>query len=269
MKKKTNAIGVSNYVKQLVAALSKADASFPIESDALTAQDKRHTVKVRKGSDAIIRQIAELVKAHGLDSTALHSEDMLRELENGVSLAPLAAILGKLAKRIEDTQYASNTNAWQMGLQFYALLQSRAQVDGQLAASLAPISSFFAYRHQAVLADKPTKLQTRMNAKLRTAERLVARSKPRADVLEEAASHPSATPAAAPVSTPAPEPAPKPVAQPAPAPVVVSVPAPVVQPVATPAISIISPANGVTNGTSNGYVNGASNGALNGASSTQ
>ncbi|HEY1958704.1 MAG TPA: hypothetical protein VGH28_23975 [Polyangiaceae bacterium] len=243
MKTNNKNIGLIKYVTQLTTSVGKAESSFPIDSEPLTPLDKKHSVKPRKGAENVVRAIAELVKAHGLDSSALDSAEMLDDLETATTLAPLVASLEKISKRVSDAQYSATSTAWAKALQFYALLQRRAQSDGQLAASLESISAFFSYRHESVLEKKATKLQTRANAKLRDAERLVARAKPRASVLE-AEHNATATPAPAPV----------------PAPVVVQ-PAPT--PAPAPSVSIIQPApapasNGVTNGVAtNGYTNGA------------
>jgi hypothetical protein len=92
-----------------------------------------------------------------------------------------------------------------------------------------------------------TQIQTRANAELRDTQKLVARAKPRASVIEaDYDAHINAP--TAPASAPAP------VATPTPAP-------------ATPSVIVPAPSNCVVNG-SNGsiaYVNG-SNGSLNGAS---
>ena len=181
---------------------------------------------------------------------------MLDQVSRATTFASALARLQKLEKRVSDEQFVAQSDAWSMGLQFYALMQRRATTDGTLAASLAPITAFFGYRHEST---KPTKLETRANAKLRDAQRMVARAKPRASVLEaEYESQHDATSSAPVVTTPAPSPvpvAPKPsIIQPAP----VAQPAPIVQP--APVAS-----NGVANGGSNGVVNGASNGYVNGA----
>jgi hypothetical protein len=250
---KTN-IALIKYVAQLGTSIGKAESAFPIDTDPLTPLDKKHSIKPRKGGENVVRSIAELVKAHGLDSSALDSSEMLDDLDTATTLAPLVAQLEKITKRVGDAQYVATSNAWAKALQFYALLQRRAQADGQLSASLESITAFFSYRHESVLEKKATKLQTRANAKLRDAERLVARAKPRASVLE--AQYDAAnTPTPAPVISSQLQPVPaKPVAQPVPAPIVM------------PTVSIIQPAptsNGVANGApTNGYTNGASNGVV-------
>ncbi len=166
---------------------------------------------------------------------------MLEQQSRSTTLSAVVARLEKLQKRVSDEQFVAQNSAWSMGLQVYAMLQRRATTDGTVAAGLESVNSFFNYRHGSVTNDKPTKLQTRADAKLRDAQRLVARTKPRAAVIEEEnEAHASAPVAAAPTPAPAPvTPAPQPqpiviVQQPAPA------PAPVAQPVvAQPSVTIV------------------------------
>ena len=268
MTTKKNNINNTTLAKLLVAlnsSLDKADAQLA-GGPSLTPDQKRRAARARKGSERIVQSLAQLASSHGLDSSALNSSDMLERLDTATKLMPTVTRLTKVLKQTSDAQFVAQNDAWAMARQFYALLQTRASSDGTLAVALAPVTDFFNYRHESAVEDKPTKLQTRVNAKLRDAERLVARSKPRASVIEEQNEARASTS----VPTPAPAPQPQPVIivqQPAPAPA----PTPVAQPVIPPSVTIVpsmpSISNGVTNGASNGYVNGASNGASNGAAS--
>ena len=158
---------------------------------------------MRKGAEPIVRTIAALVKTYNFDSEGLPTDEMLSHLELASSLAPVEASLTKILTRVSDARFLATSSAWDAALQFYAFLQRRAPGDAQLAANLAPITEFFAYRHGLVRAKKPTKLQTRAKTKLALAERLAARVRGHAG-----------TPTPAPVVT-APQPAPAP-AHPAP-----------------------------------------------------
>jgi hypothetical protein len=253
---------LSKIVDQLNKSLDAAEASLGTEAPSLTADAKRRIARTRKGGERVLQMISELVKAHNLDSTSLSSTQMMAQLDRSTTFASSLARLQKLEKRVSDEQFVAQGDAWSMGLQFYALLQRRAVSDGTLATSLAPITSFFNYRHDST---KPTKLQTRANAKLRDAQKLVARAKPRASVIEADYDAHLVAP-----TTPASAPAPVPVATPTTAPLAhVATPAPVVAapPPATPSVIVPAPSNGAVNGSNGsiGYVNG-SNGSLNGAS---
>lgn len=141
---------------------------------------KRGVAKMRKGGERVVDSIALLVQSNKLDSPSLQSETMLEKLGFASKLAAIGGQLTKLQLRIGAEQDAASSEAWGMALEFYALLQRRAIRDSELAASLEPVTSFFAYRHSKVLEARPTKLETRAQAKLREAERLVSRVRPRA-----------------------------------------------------------------------------------------
>jgi hypothetical protein len=156
-----------------------------------------------------MRLIFDLAKSHGLDSKAVSSDEMSAHLDRFEALSSLQAVLTKATARVTDERFLAGSDAWTIALQFYALLQRRALADRTVAESIAPIEGFFGRRNNAVLAAKPTKLQTRAKKKLAHAERLVVRAKHRASALEAAAATQVAPPPAQPPPMP-PSPAPSP-----------------------------------------------------------
>jgi hypothetical protein len=236
-------------VQEAISLLAKVEADFGNE-EYLGAEDKRHALKPRKGYERIVDQLGALAKEVGLDSAALHSDDMIEQVQVTRALAPLEAALEKLLTRVSSARFSNGSGAWSMGLQFYALLQRIAVSNPEIAVRLAPIEDFFSYRHESVLEAKPTKLETRAKKQLAAAERLMSRVKPRAGA------EPSAVPT---TPTPTKAPSPSPIASPAP---IQASPAPAVStnPVTT-TVNGTSKPNGVLNGAgsdaTNGYVNGA------------
>ncbi len=148
------------------------------------------------------------MKAHSLDSPSLNSTTMVDQINRSTTLGSVLARLEKLQKRVSDRTVPSRKTArgrWRCSV--YAMLQRRATTDGTLSASLEPVNAFFNYRHDSVTTDRPAKLQTRANAKLRDAQRLVARTKPRASVIEEENEAHASAPSPAPVAAqPQPQP---------------------------------------------------------------
>ena len=73
-------------------------------------------------------------------------------------------------KHVDDVIFTADSQAWGAAMQFYALLQRRARIDSELAAALAPVTAFLAYRHPSQKAPgSPTKPQQRaMNKAIRT-----------------------------------------------------------------------------------------------------
>jgi hypothetical protein len=206
--------------------------------------DKRRSVRMRKGGERVVGVIGGLVKIYGLDSKGLHSDTMVEAMSTASELAPIEATLTRLLARVSNARFQAHSTAYDTMLQFYALLQRRALNDGQVAESIAPIEEFFSYRHNAVLANKPTKAQTKANAKLAHAQKLVARARPRVGVIEAEYDQAHAAPAPQPVAV-------------APAPVAT----PVVAPSANvPAASVSTRSPSTSTSTSNGSSNGTSNG---------
>ena len=88
--KKNNAnVSLIRYVANLNGYLDKAESGIPKQSPVLTPDDKRRSVKARKGGDRIVESIASLVKAHGLDSSSLDSGVMLQRLQAASTLEPV------------------------------------------------------------------------------------------------------------------------------------------------------------------------------------
>ena len=168
-------VGLTSFIRALTGGLDKAEPRLGTPPKALTAEDKTRASKPRKGSEKVVGQLAPIVQQYGLDSPALHSATMVARNKDAEALVPLQQRLQKISKRVDDELFSAQTETWGMALQFYALLQRRAQSDGELAASLDPIKKVFAYRHPKVKEGAPTKVQTRAKAKLKEAVALAAR----------------------------------------------------------------------------------------------
>ena len=160
-------LGLSALVTQLSAALDAAEAQLGPEPTISTAAAKRHTGKPRKGADAMLVQLAPVVKQFGLDSTSLNTEAMLARHAVAQTLVPLQSRLQKISKRVGDEVFGAQTDAWDMGLQFYSLLQRRAKTDGNIAQAIAPLTKSFSYRHASTKVGKTTKVGTRVKARLK------------------------------------------------------------------------------------------------------
>jgi hypothetical protein len=63
--------------------------------------------------------------------------------------------------------FSARTEAWDMALQYYSLLQRRALNDAELTTALEPVTQFFAYRHPSVKppVGSPTRRQRKAVAK--------------------------------------------------------------------------------------------------------
>jgi hypothetical protein len=198
---------ITKAIDHMASSADNLEEALGPATRVMTPDYKRRALRIRKGAHLVTQTIATLARSYGLDSTALHSDQMLALVQKAGTLSAAEARITKLLKRVSDERYLASADAWDQALQFYALLQRRALSDGQLAQNLSSIEDFFAYRHGSVEAKKPTKLQTRAKKKLAQAERLVVHANERGRV--QAAS--PAVPAPTAVPTPAaPAPAPTP-----------------------------------------------------------
>ncbi len=163
------------FVQQVNTFLDTAEAKLGPEPAVTTSSQKRRIAKPRKGADKILPVLAPIIQQHHLESPALNTRDMMSRYQAAQALLPLMTRLQKMTKRVNDEAFNAQTDAWGMGLQFYTLMKRRARIDGQVAQSLAPLAHVFAYRHGSVRANKPTKVQTRVKARLKKVTALATR----------------------------------------------------------------------------------------------
>jgi hypothetical protein len=154
-------------VNDISSFLDVVEPKLGPEPTVTTSTQKKRIAKPRKGADKVLPVIASIVQQHGLDSTSLSSKSVMDAYTTAQTLVPLQTRLQKMAKRVGDTAFGAQTDAWGMGLQLYAMLKRRAQTDGQVAEQIAPLAQVFSYRHPLVKATKPTKRQTEVKAEVK------------------------------------------------------------------------------------------------------
>ncbi len=153
-KTKTPNVALAKFASDLTTTFDKAEAELGPDTLSLTPDEKRRTARQRKGGERVIQSLAEMMKAHSLDSPSLNSTTMVDQINRSTTLGSVLARLEKLQKRVSDEQFVAQNGAWSMALQVYAMLQRRATTDGTLSASLEPVNAFFNYRHDSVSTDK-------------------------------------------------------------------------------------------------------------------
>jgi hypothetical protein len=163
------------YVNQTVSDLDTFEAGLGGDPP-LTAVEKRHAAKLRKGGDKVVTQIADLARQHQLESPALQVSAMLALMGKAEALQPLADRLAAFVKHVTDVIFSAQSAAWVMAMQYYALLQRRAATDAELATALQPITQVFAYRHSSnkPAVGSPTKRQRKAAAKAKKTLQTVA-----------------------------------------------------------------------------------------------
>jgi hypothetical protein len=166
-------------VTQAVALLATIDSALALADPTLTPQDKRRSSKLRKGGEKYVAQIGGLTQQYDLETPAMQVATMLMLLAKAGVLQPLADHLTSLTKVVNDTIFASQSQAWNMALQYYQLLKRYSVQNGNLQLALQPITDFLAYRHPLTKppVGSPTKTQVKAMKKAQTAITTVAGGK--------------------------------------------------------------------------------------------
>lgn len=194
------------FAQQAIATLDSVEVGLGADPP-LTATDKRHAAKMRKGGDKAIQQIAAMAQQNQLESPALETATMLDALGKADALQPLANRVAAFTKHIGDVIFSAQSAAWVIAMQFYALLQRRASTDAELQKALQPVSQFFAYRHPSAKkpVGSPTKRQVKAVKKAQHTLDTVAGGKLNPSAAASSASDPA--PAASASSSPSAAPA--------------------------------------------------------------
>jgi len=134
------------FALQAVAMIATIKAGLG-DPPALAPSDKRRAVRFRKGGGPIVATIGDLAQQQQLELAALPVATMTSLLERATALAPLVSGLPSLTRLVGDMVFVAQSQAWEMALQYYAILRRRAKTDAKLAAALQPVTEFLAYRH--------------------------------------------------------------------------------------------------------------------------
>jgi len=157
-------VALAALVQQAVAQLVAIQSSLG-DDPTLTATQKRHAVRMRKGGEPVLATIANLATQYGLESPTMQTVPMLQQAGKASALLPLVNGLVTLSQRVNDLVFAAQSSAWDGGIKFYTLLHRLAPSNTLLAAALQPVTQFFAYRHPTIKAagaqTKPQKKATK------------------------------------------------------------------------------------------------------------
>jgi hypothetical protein len=196
-----------------LAALDAAESALAITDPPLTPKEKRHAAKLRKGGEKYVVQIGSLAAQYKLETAAMDVATLPVLVGKADALQPLADRLAALGKRVGDCIFAAQSQAWDTGMQYYALLKRVAKSNGELATALQPVTDFLAYRHPSTKPAPGQPTTRQVNAAKKAQQKLakVAAGKlagtnlltPRKKAAQTAAPPPSPAPAPAPSPAPA------------------------------------------------------------------
>ena len=155
---------IATAVQQAITQLDAIDASLGSDPP-LSANDKRHAARMRKGGSSVIAILASLATQHQVESPALQVATMTTNAGKAVALQPLVSRLAALSQHVDDLVFTAQSAGWEEAMQFYSLLRRRSTTDTQLATALQPVKQFFARKSTPRAPGAPTKTQAKANAK--------------------------------------------------------------------------------------------------------
>jgi hypothetical protein len=139
-------------VSKIDEAVSLVDQARALVSDGstpLTPKERQRLLKLRKGGEKLIPQIAALAKANGLELSSHPIDAMTAAMQTAQNHAQVLARSTVLLKTIEDNVLRAHAEAWDTATLLYSMLRPLAKRDGNVAKTLAPIKAFLALGKRA------------------------------------------------------------------------------------------------------------------------
>ena len=173
--KKTTASGqpATSKFDESVNLVDQANALIDDGSKPLTPKERKHLLKLRKGGEKFIPQIAALAKAHGLELSSHPIDAMTAAMQTAQDHAQVLSRTTVLLKMIEDNLLRAHAQAWDTATLTYSMLRPLAKRDGNVAKTLAPIKAFLASGRRAETRAKAAEARA-ANAAAKAAKALKA-----------------------------------------------------------------------------------------------
>jgi hypothetical protein len=146
------------YVPEVTTHLASAEKAMPPPL-GLTAYDKIHDGKARKGGERYMTQLIALARQHGLDTPLAPLATMESQIAAVQQLVPLEKQSARVHKQIGDRLFAYQSASWSSATDLYAVLTRFGTKNGDIADGLKPIAKFFKSRNPAVKKPKETKAE--------------------------------------------------------------------------------------------------------------
>jgi hypothetical protein len=78
---------ITKAIDEVASSADSLEEALGPATRVMTPDDKRRALRVRKGAHLVTQTIATLAKTYGLDSTALHSDQMLALVQKAGTLS--------------------------------------------------------------------------------------------------------------------------------------------------------------------------------------
>ncbi len=149
-------------IEASLALVEKASQPFA-GATRLTAADRKHKVKFRRGAHSIIPMIAALATKHGLVAPGHSMDAMVASIESAQALEPLLGAVTVLYETLRDQYLIHQADAWQTATATYAMLNAGANADVDIAREVEPVQEWF--RHRSSLSKKASAEKAALKAK--------------------------------------------------------------------------------------------------------
>jgi hypothetical protein len=141
---------LADQVESAIALLDQVAALVTTGEPSLTPAERKASLKMRTGGEKIVAKIASLAKRFGVTIGGHSVDTMTAKLRQAEDLTPLLQRAELLVTQISNATLRANADTWSTATVLYGTLRRVASHDGDVAATLAEIKAFFAYRHPAV-----------------------------------------------------------------------------------------------------------------------
>lgn len=134
--------------KRISASLTLVEKASQLFAGAprLTATERKHKVKFRRGAHEIVPTIASLATKHGLVAPGHSIDAMNASIEQAQAIEPLLGAAAVLYETLRDQSLIHNADAWKTATATYAMLLAGANANVDIARELEPVKEWFAHR---------------------------------------------------------------------------------------------------------------------------
>lgn len=152
MKKNAQKTKASISPKQIAAShklVTKASQPFE-RAPRLTATERKHLARLKRGAHQIIPLIASIARKHGVVPPDSSFDEMFSSLEYAQALEPLLGAVTVMQQTLKDQYLAHNASAWKTATVAYGMLSKAGEAKQSILDELAPVQEWF--RHRSALS---------------------------------------------------------------------------------------------------------------------
>ncbi len=128
----------------LLAQAKDILATLKAHGITLTADERKRTLKARRGADAHVQRVVDLANKHGVALPNIPLAGISSDLQLANQVQPVEDELRVSLQVAEDIGRQASSEAWEGFLAYYGVLSSMAQRMPDLAAELATVVDFMA-----------------------------------------------------------------------------------------------------------------------------